>query len=123
MKSYFMGARFERLASDIEGPLPTTEQGNRYILVIQDYFTKFTEVYPLCDINAETVANVFLKDWIKRDGCPVEIHSDQGTQYESQLFQGICNLLHISKTRTTAMHPRSDGVVEGGNRQKSVQLG
>ncbi|VDH95024.1 Hypothetical predicted protein [Mytilus galloprovincialis] len=97
-------------------PLPTTDQGNRYILVIQDYFTKFTEVYPLCDINAETVANVFLKGWIKRYGCPVEIHSDQGTQYESQLFQGICKLLHISKTRTTAMHPRSDGMVERGNR-------
>ncbi|CAG2199674.1 unnamed protein product [Mytilus edulis] len=71
MKSYVMGTRFQRLASDIAGPLPTTEQGNRYILVIQDYFTKFTEVYPLCDINAETVANVFLKGWIKRYGCPV----------------------------------------------------
>ncbi|VDI51822.1 Hypothetical predicted protein [Mytilus galloprovincialis] len=116
MKSYVMGTRFQRLASDIAGPLPTTDQGNRYILVIQDYFTKFTEVYPLCDINAETVANVFLKGWIKRYGCPVEIHSDQGTQYESQLFQGICKLLHISKTRTTAMHPRSDGMVERGNR-------
>ncbi|CAG2235833.1 unnamed protein product [Mytilus edulis] len=116
MKSYVMGTRFRILASDIAGPLPTTDQGNRYILVIQDYFTKFTEVYPLCDINAETVANVFLKGWIKRYGCPVEIHSDQGTQYESQLFQGICKLLHISKTRTTAMHPRSDGMVERGNR-------
>ena len=71
MKSYVMGARFERLASDIAGPFPVTERGNRYILIIEDYFTKFTEVYPLTDMNAETVVNVFLRGWIKRYGCPV----------------------------------------------------
>ena len=116
MKSYIMGARFERLASDIAGPFPTTERGNTYILVIQDYFTKFLEVYPIADMEAETVADVLLKGWIKRYGCPVELHTDQGTQYESQLFKGVCNLLNISKTRTTPAHPRSDGMVERSNR-------
>ena len=116
MKSYIMGARFERLASDIAGPFPTTERGNSYILVIQDYFTKFIEVYPLKDIESETVADVLLKGWIKRYGCPVELHTDQGTQYESQLFKGLCKLLNISKTRTTPAHPRSDGMEERGNR-------
>lgn len=99
MKSYVMGARFERLASDIAGPFPVTDRGNQYILIIEDYFTKFTEVYPLTDMNAENVVNVFLRGWIKR----YEMHSDQGTQYESQLFQGICKLLSISKTRRTAL--------------------
>ena len=122
MKSYIMGARFERLASDIAGPFPTSERGNSYILVIQDYFTKFIEVYPISNMEAETVADVFLKGWIKIYGCPVELHTDQGTQYESQLFQGICKLLNISKTRTTPAHPRSDGMVERGNRTVKEML-
>lgn len=116
MKSYIMGARFERVASDIAGPFPQTDRGNSYIVVVEDYFTKFIEVYPIENIEAETVANVLLKGWIKRYGCPIEIHTDQGTQYESQLFQGVCKLLNISKTRTTPAHTRSDGMVERSNR-------
>jgi len=58
MKSYVIGARFERLASDIAGPFPMTERENQFILIIEDYLT---EVYPLTDMNAETVANVFLR--------------------------------------------------------------
>lgn len=61
MKSYIMGARFERIASDNAGPFPLTDREIAYILVIDDYFTKFTEVYPIRDMEAETVANVLLK--------------------------------------------------------------
>ncbi|CAG2250610.1 unnamed protein product [Mytilus edulis] len=121
-KSYIMGARFERIASDITGPFPLTDRENAYILVIEDYFTKFTEVYPIRDMETGTVANVLLKGWIKIYGCPIELHTDQGTQYESKLFQGICKLLGISKTRTTVGHPRSDGTVERSNRTVKEML-
>lgn len=39
MKLYNVGAPMERITLDIMGPLTMTEQGNRYILVIGDYFT------------------------------------------------------------------------------------
>lgn len=89
---------------------------------MEDYFTKFTEIYPIPNIDAETVADVILRGWTKRYGCPVEIHSHQGTQYESQLFQGACILLRISKSRTTAAHPSSDGMVEWANRTITEML-
>lgn len=38
------------------------------------------------NITAETVPDVMFRAWIKRYGCPVEAHSDQGRQYESTLF-------------------------------------
>ena len=41
---------------DILGPLHETEQRNKYILVIGDYFTKWTEAYPLPNMEAMTVA-------------------------------------------------------------------
>lgn len=60
MKKYVVGVPMERIAIDIMGPLPETEKGNRYILVIADYFTKWTEAVPLCDQEAATVASVCL---------------------------------------------------------------
>lgn len=44
LKSYVVGVSFERIATDIAGPFPVTENGNKYTLVIGDYFTKLTEV-------------------------------------------------------------------------------
>ncbi|KAK3104816.1 hypothetical protein FSP39_010929 [Pinctada imbricata] len=116
MKPHVSGARFERIAMDIAGPFPKTRDGNSYILVIADYFTKFTEIFPIRNIEAETVTETVFKGWIKRYGCPQEIHSDQGAQFESQVFQEMCRFLKINKTRTTPYHPRSDGMVERLNR-------
>ena len=43
LKLYMVGAPMERIAMDIMGPLPTTRQGNKYLLVAMDYFTKWPE--------------------------------------------------------------------------------
>lgn len=86
MKRYLAGEKFERIAIDISGPFPKSENGNLYILVVADYFSEFIEIFPLPNIEAETVADVIFKGWIKRYGCPGEIHTDQGSQFESRLF-------------------------------------
>ena len=49
-------------------------------------------------------------------GCPRELHSDQGANFESAIFQETCRLFGVRKTRTTSYHPRSDGMVERHNR-------
>ena len=45
---------------DILGPLPETERGNRYVLVIADNFTKWTEAFPMSNMEAHTVAELFV---------------------------------------------------------------
>ncbi|GBN57776.1 hypothetical protein AVEN_224578-1, partial [Araneus ventricosus] len=42
LQRYNVGAPFERMALDILGPLPVTTRGNRYVLVLMDYFTKWS---------------------------------------------------------------------------------
>ncbi|CAC5408224.1 unnamed protein product [Mytilus coruscus] len=122
LKSYNVGVPFERIATDIACPFPITDDNNRYILVVGDYFSKLTEAYPMPDIQAKTVANIIFRAWIKRYGCPMEIHSDQGKQYESTLFKELCTMLEINKTRTTPFHPRSDGMIERMNRSINDML-
>lgn len=86
------GGPFERIATDIAGPFPTTDRKHRYILVIGDYFTKLTEAYPMENMLPETVADILFRAWVKRYCWPSVIHSDQGRQYESELFTEVCKL-------------------------------
>ncbi|VDI78715.1 Hypothetical predicted protein [Mytilus galloprovincialis] len=98
----------ERIATDILGELPETESGNKYILVVSDYYTKWTESFAMPNMEAKTVAKIIVEEVIVRFGVPHWIHSDQGRQFESLLFQEMCCILNIKKTRTTPYHPKSD---------------
>ena len=110
-----VGAPMERVALDIMGPLNETERHKSYILVIQDYFTKWVEAFPLANEKAETVAEVLASEWVCRYGAPQVLHSDQGRNFESEVFQKMCSLFGIEKTRTTPFRPQSDGQVERFN--------
>ena len=105
----------ECIALDVLGPLTLTEQGNKYILVVADYFSKWTEAFPMPDQESSTVADFLVKEVISRFGVPLLIHSDQGRNFESALFSEICHMLGMKKTRTTPYHPQSDGMVERFN--------
>ena len=117
-----VGMPLERVAIDILGPLPETENGNRVIMVVVDYFTKWTEAYALKDQKSMTVADAFITNFVLRFGCPLQLHSDQGSNFEAELFRDVCNLLGIFKTRTTAYRPESDGMVERMNRSLADML-
>ena len=106
----------QRIAMDILGPLPVSESGNKFILVVGDYFSKWIEAYPLPDQEAVTCARKFTEEWICRHGCPLTLHSDQGRNFESHVFEEMCKLLGIDKTRTTPLNPKSDGFIERFNR-------
>ena len=116
MKTYNVGAPLERVALDVLGPLPESDHGNKYILVVADYFTKWTESYSMPNQEATTVAKLLVEEFVVRFGVPRQLHSDQGRNFESAVFREMCLLLDIDKTRTTPLRPQSDGMVERYNR-------
>ena len=116
LQSDLHGIPLQRVAMDILGPLPETERGHKYVLVIADYFTKWTEAFPMPNMEAHTVANLFVYHFICRFGAPDYLHTDQGRNFESALMSEVCKLLGVSKTRTSPYHPQSDGLVERFNR-------
>ncbi|GFT68536.1 retrovirus-related Pol polyprotein from transposon 412 [Trichonephila clavipes] len=115
LQLYNVGAPFERITFDILGPLPRSSDGNNNILIVMD-FTKWPEAYPIPDQEATTVAEVLIQHWISRFGVPLQLHSDQGRNFDSAVCKRRCEILAIDKTRTTALHPQSDGMVERFNR-------
>ena len=62
------------------------------------------------------VADKLIEQVVCRFGVPHQIHSDQGRNYESNVFQETCKLVGVTKTRTTPFHPRSNGLVERFNK-------
>ena len=110
------GYPMQIVATDILGPLPLTPNGNSYLLVAADYFTRWVEAYPIPNQEATTVASKLTNELFFRFSLPDQLHSDQGRQFESVLISEICKLLQIRKSRTTAYHPQGDGLVERFNR-------
>ena len=106
----------EKVCIDILGPLPLTRQKHKYILVITDIFTKWTEAVPLPDQEARTVTKAFVDTFVSRFGTPLQVHSDQGRNFEAKIFQEMCTYLQIEKTKTTSLRPQANGSVERFNR-------
>ena len=70
------------------------------------------EAFPLPNQKAKTVAHSLVCDFICRFGSPLEIHSDHGQTFESNVFQEVSQLLEMTKTRPTPYHPSSERLVE-----------
>lgn len=116
LQIYNVGSPFERIQMDVLSPFPTSYSGNKYLLVIVDCFSKWVEAFPLKNVRTKTVAETFVSQIVSRYGIPLEIHTDQGRNFESKVFSELVLLLGIKKTRTTALHPQSDRQVERQHR-------
>ena len=101
---------------DIMGPLPKTNDGNLYIMVVGDYFCKWTQAYSLKNHTAQTVADVLVEQSVAQFGVMRSLHSDQGREFESDLIAELCKLLRIHKTHIVSYNTKSDGLVERANR-------
>ena len=109
-----VGGPFHRVAVDVL-QLPVTTSGNKYVIVFADYLTKWVEAYPTPDQTAMTIARLFVDNIVCRHGIPEQLLSDRGSNFLSELIQGICDLLGVKKLNTSGYHPQTDGLVEKMN--------
>lgn len=113
--------RFDQVHIDIVGPLPSA-QGKRYCITFVDRYTRWPEAVPVEEITAEVVAWTFYKNWISRFGVPCKVTTDQGRQFESDLFRSLTKFLGTEKISTTPYHPQSNGCVERWHRSLKTAL-
>ena len=117
-----VSGKFERVAMDLLDVSVISAKGFKYILVVCDYFTKYTEAYPLKDKTARSVVDALMDVWLPRYGFPLFLHSDQGKEFDNVMIHQLSELLGTVKTKTTPYHPRSDGLVERFNRTLLAML-
>jgi len=97
---------------DIEGPLPTSQRGNGYLLVMCDYATWYLEAVSLHSIDVEQVAEKLV----------VVFATDQGSIFTSQLLREVYNLLKVQAIQTSPYHPQTDSMVERFNQTLKLLL-
>ena len=102
---------FQKILIDIVGPLPKTSSGYSYLLTILDAATRYPEAIPLRTIHAKVVVRELLH-FFTRFGLPLEVQSDQGTNFMSKLFEESLKELGIAHIVSSAYHPQSQGALE-----------
>ena len=105
----------EYVAIDILGPLPRTQSGNKYLLVITDRYSKYVRTVPLRNITAWNIAKALCDHWAFVFGPPKYLLSDNGGQFIAKFFQSVCNVLGTRNLFTTAYHPQTNGQTERFN--------
>lgn len=113
---------FERVHTDITGPLPLTERGNRYILVTHDALTKWHVATAMPDQKATTVSKAFMEHVICIYGVPATVCTDNGRQFAGKIFTDLAKLFGFSHVTTTPYHPQANGAVERFNRSLATMI-
>ena len=102
---------------DLFGPLLCrSATGNKYIMVITDSFSKYTELAAIPDKTAVTVAKAFFESWICRHGVPVMIISDRGKEFLNSVMVDLCGYLGINHNATSSYHPQTNSQAETYNK-------
>ena len=111
----------QRIYVDLIGPLPETGKMERYILSVEDGFTRHANAYPIPNKEAATVARVLIDEYCSDFGFPVGIHSDNGREFVNQIWEQLCDRLGIKKTTTPTYNPQSN-IVERWHRTLNMMM-
>src|SRR6266542_2981440 len=103
---------FERWGIDIVGPLSIIREGNRYIVVAMDYFSRWPEARPLKVANVDTVATFLYEEIICRFGASRILQSDRETHFVNELIKRLIKRFKIKHNLSLSYYLQSNGLVE-----------
>ena len=116
---------FKRIAMNIIGPLPRSRSGNKYILVVCDYATRYPEAMAICSIEAEHIAEELIK-LFARVRIPEEILTDQGSNFTLSLLAELYRMLHVHPCNSNRSLPSTDrrpcGTVQSDAKEHAMKV-
>ncbi|GFV47153.1 retrovirus-related Pol polyprotein from transposon 17.6 [Trichonephila clavipes] len=94
---------------DLLGPYPASRpERYRFLLVITDHFTKWSELIPLRKASAQAIANALFENYISRYGAAITLISDNGPQFISEVFEHLSHRLDIKHMKTATYRPQAN---------------
>lgn len=107
---------FKKWGMDFIGPIYPPLGQKKYIFVCIDYLTKWAKE-KVVKGSTEHKVDEFLRENIFYKVCfPMELGTDEGTQFTSNLIEGTMKQHHINHMKFIAYHPQENGQVEVTNR-------
>uniref|UniRef100_A0A8C7YBJ2 Gypsy retrotransposon integrase-like protein 1 n=1 Tax=Oryzias sinensis TaxID=183150 RepID=A0A8C7YBJ2_9TELE len=113
---------WSHIALDFVTGLPPS-QGNSVILTVIDRFSKMAHFIPLAQLPSATeTAQVLVHQVFRHHGIPLDIVSDRGPQFVSQVWKAFCSALGATVSLTSGYHPQSNGQAERANQELEAAL-
>eukprot|EP00873_Tetraselmis_striata_P014072 jgi/Tetstr1/434336/TSEL_023442.t1 len=113
---------FYRFSVDSAGPLPTSSEGHKYVIVIMEHFSKWIEPVPVRDLEAPTTAKAFHERVLAHYGAPVEVVTDNGIEYQGA-FREQLERHGIQPLDIPPRHPQANGMAERTHGRSASDLG
>ena len=85
--------------------------GYRHVIVLIDYFSKWSEAKQNMEKSALTIAQ-FLNEVVCRHGCFEIQINDQGREFVNEVCKQVHELMGVEQRITSAYHPQPNGLVE-----------
>ena len=109
----------EKISCDSMGPFPEDSEGNKYILVVIDTFSRWIELYALKTLEATEAAKKLLMHFgrygIANDVS--EIISDNGSQFVNHTVDEVLKLIGVKHVTSLAYSKQETGIVERSNKE------
>jgi hypothetical protein len=102
--------------ADLFGPLKMSDSGKKFILCMTDALTKYVELVPLPNKEANTVANAIFDKWYCHFGAPLDIVTDQGKEFCARLSDELFKRLGTNHLTTSPHHPQCNSQAEVANK-------
>ena len=106
---------FRTIQMDHVGPFVKSTNGNTHVLVIEDSFSRFIELYPVPDTSVKTALEK-LKEFTYAYGLPKRTIADRGSAFTSYQFGDFCARNNIRRTLISVRRPQANRLVERMNR-------
>ena len=106
---------FHTISFDLLSSLPVTTLGNKYILVVTDFLTRFILAFPLKTRTSAVVAETLFNGVFLPYSVPHVVLSDNAAEYTSALFKRFCELLKTKHARIAVYRPQANGLTERAN--------
>jgi transposase InsO family protein len=93
-------------------PPATFARGNKFAVVVVEYFTRWIKAKPLASITSESVKKFFWQNIVYRFGVPRTLTVDNGKQFDSDKFKEFCTGIGTKLAFALVYHPESNGAIE-----------
>ncbi|CAF1068627.1 unnamed protein product [Adineta ricciae] len=105
---------FQMVGLDFWGPVRESSNGNKYVLVLTDYLSKFVVAKALPACTAQLAAE-FVVETALTFGVPSQLLTDNGTHFKNDLFQCLSKIIGFNHILSTPYHPQTNGQTERWN--------
>src|SRR6266498_1533857 len=97
-------ASFQRIGIDIVRLLTITKKGNRYIVIVMDYFTKWPIAKAIKEVITKTVSKFIYKKIICEHGCLQVLQSNWETHFINRIIQDLSEKFKIKHRLSIPYH-------------------